>query len=238
MVPPGDVTAARNDSGLVVAVAEQRRRAEERLTHELLARVAREPDEHAGFDHRLGDEEHVRRTRAREAGDRVELRLGHAHDDADAAEHPLAQLEVELGHVLPGARSPRHRVPTSAPVLGIARTTGRPGATASSAAMVTPAAIDSTSAPSGSTSAQLASAATDVGRLHREHQHLGVGRGPRRAAHDAHAGQARLEGVATVGVDLGDRELLGFPSAVEQADRERFAHATAAQRVPSASAAG
>ena len=67
-----------------------------------------------------------------------------------------------------------------------------------------------------------------VGRLHREHQHLGVARGPRRVAHDAHAGQPRLEGVVTVGVDLGDRELLGFPAAVEQADRERFAHATAA----------
>ncbi len=34
--------------------------------------------------------------------------------------------------------------------------------------------------------------------------------------------------MAALGVDLGDRELLRFPAAVEQPDRERLAHATAA----------
>ena len=35
--------------------------------------------------------------------------------------------------------------------------------------------------------------------------------------------------MATLGVDLGDRERLGLPAGVEQADGERFAHATTAE---------
>ena len=107
VVPPGDVTAARSASGPVVALREQRGRAEQRLHDELLGDVAREPDEHAGFDHRLGDEEDVRRARARQTGDRVERRLADAHDDADRAEQPLGEIEV-----LGASRASRPRSPT------------------------------------------------------------------------------------------------------------------------------
>ena len=69
----------------------------------------------------------------------------------------------------------------------------------------------------------------DVAGLHRHHEHVGVGGGPRRARHHPHAGQPRLELVAAVGVDLGDRERVGRPPAVEQAGRQRLAHAAAAQ---------
>ena len=228
MVPPGDVTAARNDSGVVVAVGEQRRRAEQGLAHQLLAGVARQADEHAGLDHRLGDEEHVGRARAREPGDRVELRFGHADHDPDRAEDALADLEVERGGVRPAAMAAAPW-PTSAPVLGIARTTGRPGAAASSAARVTPAAIDRTRAPSGRTSAQPASASmasAGFTAITSTSASVATHAGLRR---DAHPGQARLEHVAAVGVDLGDGQRLGLPAALEQADGEGFAHAAAAE---------
>ena len=96
--------------------------------------------------------------------------------------------------------------------------------------MVTPAAIDSTSAPSGSTSAQAVERGDRVGRLHRHHEHLGVGRRPRRARHDPDAREAALERVAAIGVDLGDRERLGLAAGVEQADDEGLAHAPAAEQ--------
>ena len=70
LAQPGRGRAAgRRDRGAqrlraVAALGEQRGRAEQRLHHELLRHVAGEPDEHAGFDHRLGDEEHVRRARS------------------------------------------------------------------------------------------------------------------------------------------------------------------------------
>ena len=95
--------------------------------------VARQADEHAGLDHRLGDEEHVRRSRARQAGDRVELRLGRRARRCRPRRAPARRSSrCELGRRARRRRSRPRRVPTSAPVLGIARTTGRPGASASS----------------------------------------------------------------------------------------------------------
>ena len=72
VVPPGEVTAARSSAGRVAGLGEQPGRAEQGLDGERLGHVAGQADEHAGVDERLGHEEHVGRTRARQPGDRVE----------------------------------------------------------------------------------------------------------------------------------------------------------------------
>ena len=77
----------------------------------------------------------------------------------DRAEQPLGELEVRVVGAACRPRSRRRPCPTSAAVFGIARTTGRPGRAASTSAIVTPAAIDSTSACSGERSATQASSA-------------------------------------------------------------------------------
>ena len=95
--------------------------------HERDRDVARQPVEHAGLDERLGDEEHVRRARAGQPGDRVEQLLGNPDDDADRAEQPLGVLEVRprwRGGPAAIAAAPCR---TSAGVFGIARTTGATG---------------------------------------------------------------------------------------------------------------
>ena len=97
VVPPGDVTAARNDSGDSSPSASSVAAPSSVWRTSCSVDVARQPDEHAGFDHRLGHEEHVGRTRARQSGHGVELRLGDPHDDPDRAEDAFADLEVELG---------------------------------------------------------------------------------------------------------------------------------------------
>ena len=127
VVPPGEVTAARSDSGVVVAVAEQGRRAEQRLAHQLLAGVARQPDEHARFDHRLGDAG----TRTRDPSPRARSpRRAATRARAPRSRPRRARARRPRGRArsacVPAAIAAAPR-PTSAPVLGIARTTGRPG---------------------------------------------------------------------------------------------------------------
>ena len=65
--------------------------------------------------------------------------------------------------------------------------------------------------------------------LHRDHDDVGVGDGPRRAGRDAHAGEPLFEHAAAVRVDLGDRELVDVPRSIEQPADECFAHATATE---------
>ena len=48
-----------------------------------------QPEQDPGVDHRLDEEEEVRRAAARQRRHRVLLRLGHAHDLADRAEQVL-----------------------------------------------------------------------------------------------------------------------------------------------------
>ena len=238
VVPPGDVTAARSDSGVVVAVgrAASPRRAGSGAPVARCVSRGRPTSTPASII--------ASATRNTYAGPEPDRPVT-ASSCASGTRTTTPTLPRIRSHTsrsssvtcCPAAMAAAPR-PTSAPVLGIARTTGRPGATASSAAMVTPAAIDSTSAPSGRTSAQLVERGDRVGRLHREHEHLGVARGPRRVPHDAHAGQARLERVVAVGVDLGDRELLRLPSR-RRAGRPRAPRPCDRRpRVPSASAAG
>ena len=100
---PGSGRAARRrDRGAqrlrsLVAVDEQRRRAEHVCSTSVIATSRGRPFEHPALDERLCEEEDVRRSRAGEAGDRVEHPLGDPDDDPDRAEQPLGQLEVRLG---------------------------------------------------------------------------------------------------------------------------------------------
>ena len=107
---------------------------------------------------------------------------------------------------------------TSAGVLGIARTTGRlAGRAASSVAIVTPAAIDSTRASVGSDGSACS-------RARRRRRRASPRRTTTSASATAHAGLGTtrtlgnrcLEDAAALGVDLGDRERVGVPAAVEQ----------------------
>ena len=91
-------------------------------------------------------------------------------------------------------------------MFGIARTTGRPGAAASSAAIVTPAAIESTSACSAERRRRGLEHGRHVCRLHRDDHDVGVADDPRRARGRRAPREERLELVAAVGIDLGDRE--------------------------------
>ena len=75
VVPPGEVTAARSASGASSPIGEEAGRPRRIVRARGRAATSRgQTGEHAGLDQRLGDEEHVRRTRAGEAGDGVELR--------------------------------------------------------------------------------------------------------------------------------------------------------------------
>ena len=127
--------------------------------------------------------------------------------------------------------------PTSAGVFGIARTTGRPGAAASSVAIVTPAAIESTSVSRGkagsATSSVLptspgftATMTTSVSAT--AHAPLGTTRT---------LGNCASSSWRRVGIDLGDRDVLGVVPAVEQAARAAprpSSRHRAARREPSA----
>ena len=120
--------------------------------------------------------------------------------------------------------------PIVAGVLGIARTTGRPGAAASSAAIVTPAAIDSTKRRRTERRAGGIERLGHVGGLQAHDDHIGVGDGPGDAGHHPHGGETGLELPAPVGVDLGDREVVGLEVGFEEAARQRRAHLPAAEQ--------
>ena len=121
-------------------------------------------------------------------------------------------------------------LPTSAPVLGIARTTGRRGRGGFERGEGDAGRDRQDERPFGQDLGAALERRDGVARLHREHQHLGVGGGPGRARHDPDPRQALLEVVAPLGVDLGDGQRLGLPAAVDQSDGQGFAHAPSAQQ--------
>ena len=98
-------------------------------------------DQHTRFDHRFRDEEH---TCGPEPTGRVTRRGGlvHRHDDPPHAEQARAN---EVGVVRGGRVSRTHPARQPGRVGHRARTTGRPGTSASRGAIVTQPAIDSTS---------------------------------------------------------------------------------------------
>ena len=229
VVPPGDVTAARSASGPDGSWASSVAEPSRVWTTSLLA-TSRETDEHAGFDHRLGDEEDVRRTGAGQAGDRVEHRFGDAHDDPDGSEQALREIEM-LGAGVAAARDRRRaeaderRACSASP----ARPADRARA-ASRVAIVTPAAIDSTSVSGAERGQRGLERRCDVARLHRDDDDVGVGHRPRRARHDTHLRELLLERDPPLAVDLRDRQRVGFPAAVEQAADEGRAHLSATEQ--------
>ena len=101
---------------------------------------------------------------------------------------------------------------------------------ARSCAIVTPAAIDSTSVSAPSAGSAVSSVAGDVARLHRDDDDVGVGDRPRRARHDPHLRELLLERDAPFAVDLRDRERVGLPAAVEQTADEGRAHLSATEQ--------
>ena len=137
-------------SGLSPVLGEQGRRTEECLAHELRAAVARgSPTSTPASIIASANEEHVRRSRARQPGDGVELRLRHADDGADRTQHTFGELEIASRST---CARPRSRLHPSRRARRCWAWPARPAArrhAASSAAIVTPAAIDSTSASLG-----------------------------------------------------------------------------------------
>ena len=141
-----------------------------------------------------------------------------------------ASSRCVLVGVATGARSPTHRDPR-APACSASRARpAGPGTSASSVAIVTPAAIESTSVVAAQRRLRRLQARRDVAGLHRDDHDVGVGDRPRRARHDADLRELLLELAAAVGVDLGDRELVGVPAAVEQAAEQRGTHLPAADQ--------
>ena len=80
-------------------VGEHHARTADRAVHQRGRDVTRQTVQHAGLDHRLGEEEHVGRTRPREPGDGVERRLRDLDHRADRAEQPAGALDVRVGRV-------------------------------------------------------------------------------------------------------------------------------------------
>ncbi len=236
VVPPGDVTAARNASGPAGPCASNVAEPSSVCTTKLARDVARQADEHARFDHRFRHEEDVRRTGSRQAGDRVEHRLGDAHHDADRAEQSFGEVEVLGGRRRTARRSPTRRYRRArACSASRARPADRERALRS-CAIVTPAAIESTSVSAPQRGQRDLERRCNVARLHRDDHDVGVGHRPRRARHDAHLRELVLERAATFAVDLGDRQRRRLPNHL-RADRRRaprpsFRH-RATQRVTS-----
>lgn len=226
MVPPGEVTAARSASG-PSSPSPSRAAAPTSVCRTSASDVSRvrptstPPSiiDSATRNTYAGPEPEPR--------DRVELRLLHAHHEADGTEHAPATSRCWSVAWVPLAIAAAP-LPTSAPVLGIARTTGRPGSASSIAEMVMPAAIDSTSASPRTASAQLESASTtSVGFTATTTTSASVA--AQAGLGTAHAREARLDGVASIGVDLRDHDRLRFPTRVDEADRQRLTHAATAE---------
>ena len=104
-----------------------------------------------------------------------------------------AQIEVRVAGVRAARRSPtRRRRRARACSASRARPAGRARAPRC-VAIVTPAAIDSTSVSAPSALERGLERRRDVGRLHRDDHDVGVGDRPRRARHDAHLGNCCFE---------------------------------------------
>src|SRR5437588_6651142 len=104
---PGGRRAARRRHGGAVLLGglarlgQQAGRPEHGLDHQGVGRGPWQARQHAGFDQRFGDEEHVGRARTGQPGDGVEQGFAHALDDADGAEDALGPRQLVLAR--PGA---------------------------------------------------------------------------------------------------------------------------------------
>ena len=144
VVPPGLVTASRSWTGCSPVVAQHGGRTDRGLHDQLGRQRPGQPQQDAGVDHRLDQEEEVGRARSGQRGDGVQLRLGHPHDLADARHQRLGQGQVRSAACAP-AEMAVIASSTRAGVLGMQRTTAVPGGSAASMRAVgTPAATETT----------------------------------------------------------------------------------------------
>ena len=109
VVPPGEVTRSRSTVGMLPGLPEQLGRAEHGLHHQLGGDVARQSEVHAGLDHRLDDEEQVRRAGPGDRGHRILVALRHGDHAAGGGQdlrHPVQMIVVAVraggdgGHAL------------------------------------------------------------------------------------------------------------------------------------------
>ena len=167
VVPPGEVTIARS-CGRVAALGEQRGRADEQLRDQRLGDRPGQPGEHAGVDQRLGDQEQVGRAATRPGRSRRRAGCSGTRTTVPTAPRmPSAQSRSSSVADAPAAdrrraladerRRVRHRAHDGDAVAGCAprawRSTRRRRSTAPGVAPAATAA---------------ATAAGDVGRLHRD----------------------------------------------------------------------
>ena len=166
---------------MLAAVGEHLGRADRRLDDQLVGHVARQAEQDAGVDHGLDQEEEVGRAGAGQRRDGVLLRLGHPHHLADARPAVPRPVAMWSGVAWRPAEIALIASPTSIGVFGMTRTTGVPaGSLRSYSAVGRPAHSDTTRVPGRSDGRQFGQQRVDVLRLHRDHQHVGRRRRPRR----------------------------------------------------------
>ena len=144
-----------------------------------------------------------------EPGDRVEQVLRQAHDEADRSRAAAPRDRGGRRCAWVPAAIAAAPSPMIAGVFGIARTTGRPGAAASSAAIVTPAAIDSTSCLGPSAAPAALERVGDVAGLQAHDTTSASATAHADARHHTHVGKLGLELAPALGVDFGDRQIGG-----------------------------
>ena len=212
---------------VLTGLAQQLGRADDGLDDQLGGRAARQPQVHAGLDHRLDDEEQVRRTGPADRGDGVLLLLGHPDHPAGRRQQLSTSARCASSHDEPReiAAMPSS---TSAGVLGMTRTTGMPaGSRASMNVVVMPAASDTTRPAGRQVRRHLVEHVAHVLRLDHEHQRVGLAGGVD-VADD-------LDAVPLVQLGrplrppLGQQQLVGSPAGPQQPRHQRLAHHSRAQ---------
>ena len=166
VVPPGDVTIARSPAGSPRSASSAAEPTSNCATISS-ATCTRQPGDHAGVHQCLRDEEHVRRARTGQTGDRVELRLRDASTTSRrraGRSRPSRDRRRSYPRAPDSADTPS---PTSAGVFGIVRMTVTSAPTAARiVSVVTPAATDRRRARPGGDGGR--GDRRHVRRLHRE----------------------------------------------------------------------
>ena len=213
--------------GTVVALREEGGGAEEGLDRQRLADVARQPGQHPGLDEGLRHQEDVGRAGARQAGDGVEQRLLDPHDGAHRAEERLGPRQVVVGGGGAGGDGRGAGADERRRCWAWPARPRDPGArSASSAAMVTPAAIDSTRLGPLAASARQA-VATSPGFTAMTLPSAASG-----SSTTSTPGKAACSAASRLGIGLDDADPVEpLAAGGEQAADQRLAHAAAADHL-------
>ena len=154
--------------------------------------------------------------------------LGHAHDRAHCAQHLLGQIEVRFVGPRSGGDRRRafaderarighgaHHRPVAGPGFDVGERHSRRDREDERVV--------------GEDRGARFERGSDVARLDRDDDDIGVGRRPGGARDHTHSREPLLEHPPALAVDLRDRDGVAVPAGVDQALRERLAHSTAAQ---------